>query len=316
MQRKVAFVVLSHGGASARQLHAPRWAVRLAAAVALVVLAGLGLAGHDYLQLKRRAVHLQQREEEVVRLLAARQEESDHAQRRLAEFAEEINALKDRLLALNQFEKKIRVMTDTDRRAEPTPLFGVGGSPPPALDPKAALSDRRRALAREMVDQTRQLEIAAVLQERGFQGLLAHLEKQRNLIAATPTIRPIDPETETWESSRFDWRTSPFTNQREFHKGFDIAAREGTPILATASGVVIFAGPKGPLGKTIVIDHGHGLTTLYGHCSKILKQPGERVSRWDTIALVGNSGTSTGSHVHYEVQLHGVPVNPENYFLN
>jgi murein DD-endopeptidase MepM/ murein hydrolase activator NlpD len=117
-------------------------------------------------------------------------------------------------------------------------------------------------------------------------------------------------------TSKFDWRISPFTSQREFHKGFDIAAREGTPIIVTAAGVVTFAGNNGLLGKTIIVDHGHGITTTYGHCSRVLKVQGEKVSRWETVALVGNTGNSTGPHVHYEVAIFGVQVNPEKYFLN
>jgi murein DD-endopeptidase MepM/ murein hydrolase activator NlpD len=316
MPRKISFVVLTHTGAPARQFCAPRWAVRGAAVLAALVLAGIGAAGVDYLQLKRHAFKLQSREEEVARLLAGQREEAELQKRHIGGFAQEINGLRERLLALNQFEQKIRVMTDLDRRVEPVNLFGVGGSPPAALDPEAAMSGQRASMVREMYGQIRELHLAAARQESGFKGLVAHLEKQRSLLAATPTIRPLDPEAEYWESSRFDWRTSPFTNQREFHKGFDLAAREGTPILATAAGVVIFAGNKGPLGKTVVIDHGHGISTVYGHCSKIFKLPGERVGRWDTIALVGNTGSSTGPHLHYEVQLHGVPVNPEKYILN
>jgi murein DD-endopeptidase MepM/ murein hydrolase activator NlpD len=100
------------------------------------------------------------------------------------------------------------------------------------------------------------------------------------------------------------------------HKGLDIAARKGTPILATADGIVTFAGKKGLLGKTIVIDHGHGMKTRYGHNHKLLKKRGDRVKRWEPIALMGSSGRSTGPHTHYEVHLNGVPVNPEKYILN
>jgi murein DD-endopeptidase MepM/ murein hydrolase activator NlpD len=109
---------------------------------------------------------------------------------------------------------------------------------------------------------------------------------------------------------------SPFTERREFHKGYDISSRKGTPILATADGVVTFAGKKGLLGNTVVIDHGHGLVTRYGHCDKFLKKRGDKVNRWEPIALMGNTGRSTGPHVHYEVHLNGMPVNPEKYMLN
>jgi murein DD-endopeptidase MepM/ murein hydrolase activator NlpD len=316
MHKKISFVVLSHSGSPARQFCTSRSVLKAVLIAALLMAAGAAVAGYDYYRLKRLSARLMQREGEVERLIASHRSEVEFQGKQIGEFAREINALKDKLLALNQFEKKIRIITDVDKRAEPANIFGLGGSPPAAIDPKGALSERRNAMLREMHAQVEQLDLALVHQDNGFKELLTHLEKQRSVLASTPTIRPVDPDAETWATSKFDWRVSPFTNQREFHKGFDIAAREGTSIHATAGGVVTFAGNKGPLGKTIIIDHGHGLSTVYGHCSKIFKLQGEKVSRWDAIALVGNTGSSTGPHVHYEVQLHGVPVNPEKYFLN
>jgi murein DD-endopeptidase MepM/ murein hydrolase activator NlpD len=119
-----------------------------------------------------------------------------------------------------------------------------------------------------------------------------------------------------WVTSNFGYRTSPFTGRREFHRGLDIATRSGTPILAPADGVVIFAGPKRLSGNMIIIDHGHGMTTNYGHIKQAHKKKGERVKRGDVIAEVGNTGRSTGPHLHYEVLLNGVSVNPEKYILN
>jgi murein DD-endopeptidase MepM/ murein hydrolase activator NlpD len=142
--------------------------------------------------------------------------------------------------------------------------------------------------------------------------LFETLEGQRNLLASTPAIRP----SSGWMTSRFGYRTSPFTGRKEFHKGVDIANRKGTAILATADGIVSFAGQKGAMGNIVVIDHGHGLVTRYAHLSKALKKRGEAVKRGDIIAQMGNSGRSTGPHLHYEVQLNGVPVNPAKYILN
>ncbi|MBU4415374.1 MAG: M23 family metallopeptidase, partial [Proteobacteria bacterium] len=152
----------------------------------------------------------------------------------------------------------------------------------------------------------------AINQKRSFESLFNNLEDQRNLLASTPAIRP----TNGWISSKFGYRISPFTGFREFHKGLDIATRKGAPIVATADGVVTFVGVKGLIGKVIVIDHGHGMVTRYAHVHKALKKRGDVVKRGDTIALVGNTGRSTGSHLHYEVHLNGIPVNPAKYILN
>jgi murein DD-endopeptidase MepM/ murein hydrolase activator NlpD len=316
MRKKVSFVVLTNTGSPAKQFCASRSMLRWAAVLAAAFLGVSGFVGYDYVQLKLGSLHLQKREAELSSILADQRDEVDLQRKQIGDFADEINSLKERLLALNQFEKKIRVMADVEKRPDTGNLFGVGGSIPKAMDPKAAFSEQRNSLVRQMRSQVGQLNLAAVTQEKGFDSLVTHLDKQQRLLASTPTIRPIDPDVESWVSSKFDWRISPFTNQREFHKGFDIAVRETTPIYVTAAGVVTFAGNKGLLGNAIIVDHGHGITTTYGHCSRILKHQGEKVNRWETIALVGNTGNSTGPHLHYEVAVYGVPVNPEKYFLN
>jgi murein DD-endopeptidase MepM/ murein hydrolase activator NlpD len=316
MRKTISVVVLANSGGAARQFCASRAALRWMA-VLVVMLMGLGgFLGYDYLRLKAGERDVQQRDEALSGLLASQREELQIQRQQISDFSQEINTLKEKLLALNEFEKKIRVMADLDKRPDSGNLFGVGGPIPRTLDPKVALSEQRNSLVREMHSQVDQLTLAAVSQEGNFQELVAHMEKQRGLIASIPTIQPIDREIEHLVTSRFDFRLSPFTNAREFHKGYDISAREGTPIYATAAGTVTFAGDKGLLGKAVIVDHGHGLTTTYGHCSRILKLQGEKVRRWDAIALVGNTGRSTGPHLHYEVALHGVPVNPEKYFLN
>jgi murein DD-endopeptidase MepM/ murein hydrolase activator NlpD len=189
----------------------------------------------------------------------------------------------------------------------------VGGSIPEDLEPKIPLTEKHNSLIRDMHLQVKQLEVASIAQEKGLESLFEHLEEQRNILASTPSIRPVEGG---WISSGFGYRKSPFTGRREFHKALDIACRKGTPIVATADGIVTFAGKKGLLGKTVVIDHGHGMVTRYGHAGKILKKHGESVKRGETIALIGSTGRSTGPHVHYEVRLNGVPVNPKKYILN
>jgi murein DD-endopeptidase MepM/ murein hydrolase activator NlpD len=163
-----------------------------------------------------------------------------------------------------------------------------------------------------MHDQVTQLTIASSDQIEGFAALLKNLEDQRNILASTPAIRPANG----WVTSKFGYRKSPFTGQREFHSGLDIANREGTPIIATADGVVTYCGRKGMLGKAVIIEHGHGMVTRYAHLSKIKIKAGQKVKRGDTIALLGNSGRTTGPHLHYDVRLNGLSVSPEKYILN
>ena len=219
-------------------------------------------------------------------------------------------------MALNNFETKIRIIANIEKTDESKNIFGVGGSVPEDLDARLPLMEKHNSLMRDMHEQIDELNLASIHQQNEFESLLKSLEDQHNLLASTPAIRPISRGEKSWVTSKFGFRQSPFTGQREFHQGYDISTREGTPIMATADGVVIFVGRKGLLGNTITIDHGHGMITRYGHCQKFLKKRGEKVKRWEPIALVGDTGRSTGPHVHYEVRLNGIPVNPFKYILN
>ena len=183
---------------------------------------------------------------------------------------------------------------------------------PEALDTELEISKNHDGLLREMHVQVEQLEHVSIYQNKSFESLLEKLEDQRNFLASTPAIKP----TTGWISSSFGYRKSPFTGRREFHSGLDIATRLGTPIVATADGVVNYVGRKGLLGNLVTINHGHGIITRYGHISKALVKRGAKVKRGETIALIGSTGRSTGPHVHYEVRLNGVPVNPKKYIID
>ena len=110
-------------------------------------------------------------------------------------------------------------------------------------------------------------------------------------------------------------RTSPFTGRRQFHKGIDIAADFGTPIVAPAAGRVVFAGRKGAMGRTVILEHGWGLRTTYGHMAKASVKKGQRVERGEPIGTVGSTGRSTGPHLHYAVARGGRSVNPRDYVI-
>ena len=111
-------------------------------------------------------------------------------------------------------------------------------------------------------------------------------------------------------TSYLGMRKSPFTGNMAMHEGIDIAANIGTSVTATADGVVALVEYSPTYGKTVIIDHGYGYRTLYAHNSKIMAKSGQRVSRGELIAKVGNTGRSTGSHLHYEILINGVPIDP------
>ena len=111
-------------------------------------------------------------------------------------------------------------------------------------------------------------------------------------------------------------RTDPIHGRRAFHQGLDISARPRTPVYAPADGLVLRAGRIGQLGNAVYVSHGYGLTTRFGHLASLDVEPGDRVRRGDVIGTVGNTGRSTGYHLHYEVHVDGKPVNPVAYLLD
>ena len=139
------------------------------------------------------------------------------------------------------------------------------------------------------------------------------MESQASLLSSTPSIWPV----KGFISSGFGPRRSPFTGRLSMHKGIDIAGPDGTPIVATADGIVIRSEfNKYGFGNLIVINHGYGFSTKYGHLQKLTVKVGDRVKRGQVIAYRGNTGRSTGTHLHYEVNINNVPINPLNYIVD
>ena len=134
-------------------------------------------------------------------------------------------------------------------------------------------------------------------------------EKLKKYLDTMPTLWPASGR----KNDSFGYRTDPFTGKKTFHEGLDISTSSGTPIKASASGVVEFAGKKGGYGNCVIINHGNGIKTLYAHASKLLVEAGQQVQKGDEIAKVGSTGRSTGPHLHFEVLLGGTPVDPLEY---
>jgi murein DD-endopeptidase MepM/ murein hydrolase activator NlpD len=148
--------------------------------------------------------------------------------------------------------------------------------------------------------------------EQMLQDLYELLADKRAFLAALPTLKPVVG----YFTSGFGVRHSPLGDGRvKMHEGVDIANHLGTQVHAPADGIVIFAGVKAGYGNTLIIDHGYGLETWYGHTKQLLVSKGQRVKKGDAIALLGSTGRSTGPHLHYEVRVNGTPVDPLSYIL-
>jgi murein DD-endopeptidase MepM/ murein hydrolase activator NlpD len=174
-------------------------------------------------------------------------------------------------------------------------------------------SDLLISTYRSIDDISRQL----VIQSKSFDEVIDLARTKEERMAAKPSIQPVSLKDLTRFGSSFGMRLHPILKEYRPHNGIDLTAPRGTRIYATADGVVTQANyTTGGYGKKILIDHGYGYKTLYGHCNKLLVERGQYVKRGEVIGLVGSTGLSTTSHLHYEVWVNNRPVNPINYYAN
>jgi murein DD-endopeptidase MepM/ murein hydrolase activator NlpD len=308
MARHYTILFIDDKGNPVRETLISKRSIRFLATFLLAVLVIIGSGAYHYTRLHNAVAE----KAALLASLESQKSEIESQRSQIQSFAHEIDQLKASLLTLSEFEQKIRIMANLEHKTDQASLISVGGSMPDDLDPSLPLNQDHDRLMRNMHTHMEQIQQASSVQSDSFDNLLKSLEKKRNLLAATPSLRP----TKGWVSSDFGYRISPFTGRREFHNGLDIATREGTPIIAPADGVVTFAHSKWLIGNMVTIDHGHGMVTQYGHIKEFKVKKGDHVKRGQVIATVGNTGRSTGPHVHYIVRLNGVPVNPEKYILD
>ena len=169
--------------------------------------------------------------------------------------------------------------------------------------------DESLSLVTQMTNRLEELQQSTSKMESQLNSLKKSAASYRDKLNRTPRGMP----TRGRVTSRYGSRRHPLTGRTQMHEGIDLGAPTGTPIVATADGVVKFSGLRGGYGRTVIIDHGYGFQTLYGHASKLVVRSGQRVKHGQVIAYVGSSGVSTGSHLHYEVHVSGRPVNPWSY---
>jgi len=162
------------------------------------------------------------------------------------------------------------------------------------------------------IEATNELLEIGLQEEELMAQLYEHLQDKVDLLIHTPSIIP----TKGWISSRYGYRHNPFVRKKSFHAGLDIAAAVGTPVYAPADGKIRSVGMMGGFGKVVIIDHGYEIVTKYGHNSKLHVKKNQKVKRGQKIASVGSTGRSTGPHLHYQIEVKGKPVNPENFILD
>jgi len=236
------------------------------------------------------------------------QSENQEQKKIIASYENSIRELTTRIQAFENYARKLNIMAGL-RSPEALKEAGVGwGAETDGIGGNQLNSTSGPARTAIPLNQ---VQMKAAQLEQNLNTLLNFFEQQRTRLAQTPTIWP----TVGFITSGFGWRIDPFTGKQTFHKGIDIATNLGNPVVATADGVVVEAKNDRIGGKTILISHGGGLSTLFYHLDKILVRPGQKVKRGDVIGLVGKTGKALGPHLHYEVQVNGKSVNPLQYIL-
>jgi murein DD-endopeptidase MepM/ murein hydrolase activator NlpD len=255
----------------------------------------------DYIQVKKKSFEVSQLRQET---------ETQKSQ--IHFFSSKIEDMEKQLSKLKDFDKRIRIIANLEKGQETTPYMGMGGPSPSDVREKLRAEKNEKGLVQQMRTDIDRLKSEATSQEESLSELEKLLQTKREMLALTPSIWPVHG----WVTSGFGFRTNPFTGLTQMHEGLDISNRVGTIVIAPADGIVSDTGKDHSHGNVLVISHGFGTTSRYNHLNKIFVRAGQKVKRGDKIAEIGMTGKTTGPHLHYEVRVNGIPVNPVRYILN
>ncbi len=226
---------------------------------------------------------------------AALRSENRSLRERIDYLGREISLLRERMDSIFEINNQLRLAMGLPEVPEDIKYMGMGGY-------------IGRDTVKTSLEAVRNL---VEMEYRDLQNLRKMVQEKQEELRYTPSILP----SYGYMTSGFGYRRDPFTGRIKFHEGLDISAPTGTPVYAPADGVVTFVGMRNGYGLTVEIKHGDRYITRYAHLSESLVRVGQRVQRGDMIARVGNSGRSTGPHLHYEVLKDGVPVNPKKFII-
>ena len=288
-RKRFSLLVLRGDGARVFRLNVPRRLPLAILAAATVGIAAIGVLAGDWWLTRTRM----REAGGVLREVDAQRATIGGFNRRLAELQKEIESWRE--LHARIWEP---FGPDAAPRGQSTGIGGAG----------ATLPDRPSGLA-SSEDLSRLTEV--VLQEgESLRALERLISRAGKALASLPSRWPVRGAV----NSEFGGRQSPWTKSGEFHSGIDIAADRGTLVLAPAAGTVSFAGTHAEYGLTVMLDHGEDLRTIYGHLAKVSVALGQQIARGVELGRTGNSGRSSGPHLHYEILVNGRPVNPRAYF--
>ena len=289
-------LLVRSNGAGSRALHLPRVGTCIVAAALGVAVGAVGVATADYLTLKRQAT-----------TLASVQLKVDEQRALIETFQKRIGDVRKEIATWTELHARMAEPFGPDS-GSPRPMAltaGIGGGTGSVrLDPEGE---------HPVIWQEVEALAASVLEEGPrVRALERTVSSAGRMIAAMPSRWPVRGAV----NSEFGRRKSPWGEAIEHHNGLDIAANMSTPVKAPAAATVVFAGSGGEYGLAVILDHGNEVKSLYGHLSRIHVKVGQRVERGFIVALTGNTGRSSGPHLHYEVQVKGQAVNPRAFLWN
>ncbi|MFQ5831054.1 MAG: M23 family metallopeptidase [Candidatus Methylomirabilia bacterium] len=291
-----------HGdGARILRLSIPRWVLYGGLLVLLLGASALAAISTDYLALQQRWSRVAAVQERAAEQKALLEERVAEQQALLEAFRRRIADVRDEVVSWRDLHARIWEPFGPGLNAERAEA-GVGGSDNPGGPdipaPGAGLAEDLDFLVASVNEAGQSLRTLERL-----------VSKAGKVLATLPSRWPVRGSVK----SSFGWRRSPWTSAREFHNGLDISAKRGTPIKAPAPGRVTFAGRRGDYGLTVILSHANAIKTVYAHLKRLKVRTGQQVKRGQTIGLSGNSGRSTGPHLHYEIVVKGRAVNPRAY---
>ncbi len=289
-QRKFNLLVVHDDGCRVARVTLPRWLILTVLGLFLVFPTSVAIIYTDYLQLRSQRASLNELEARV----AEQQGVIDASQSKVREIRAEIDGWRE------LYAKILAPFGPEDGSAKRG--TGIGGGTGPA---RVAETPDRAAIGDELD------RLTGIVKEEGdnLRALERFLGRATRVLAALPSRWPVRGQI----NSSYGSRVSPWSANSEFHSGLDIGAPVGTPVRAPAPGTVVFAGVHAEYGQTLIIDHGNETKSIYGHLSRLNVAVNRKVERGEAIALTGNTGRSSGPHLHYEIQVKGQSVNPTGY---
>lgn len=298
-KREYTFMVVPHHGKSVFSARIPIKAIKYGVGILSVVVLIMGGLFINYRYTVNSA------NAEKAELDKLRQENSFQV-KQIEQLAKATTVLQDDIVRLNKLDAEIRRMLNNEdtgaasRSGVTRPAAASnGGQGGPFNPPKVE----------ELNKVVQEMHTTVQSREQSLKNLRDELAARNARLAATPSIWPTNGDV----TSRFGWRSSPWGWGSDWHPGIDIANDHGTALMSTADGQVSFSGWYGGYGKIIKIDHGNGIETVYAHNSENSVSVGQYVKKGEVIGYMGNTGASTGSHLHYEVRVNGTAINPANF---